>query len=80
MLVTARRCANLSWSIASPPTCAGQLLNNARRELALHHVNNPALEVKEISYVLGFNDASAFIKAFRNWTGITPGLTIPNKL
>ena len=54
-------------------TSFAQELDRVRRELALQYIENPAMEVKEISYLLGFCDASAFIKTFRKWTGKTPG-------
>ncbi|MFZ6011493.1 MAG: helix-turn-helix domain-containing protein, partial [Bacteroidota bacterium] len=28
--------------------------------------------VKEISYILGYNEMSAFTRAFKRWTGTTP--------
>ena len=54
-------------------TSFAEVLEHVRRELALQYIENPAMEIKEISYLLGFCDASAFIKAFRKWTGQTPG-------
>jgi len=32
----------------------------------------PRLAVTEVAYLVGFNDPSAFFKAFRRWTGVTP--------
>jgi AraC-like DNA-binding protein len=29
--------------------------------------------VEEITFMLGFKDASVFRKAFKKWTGLTPG-------
>ena len=50
-----------------------QLLDQIRRELAFHHVETTTMEIKEISFLLGFTDTSAFIKSFKKWSGQTPG-------
>lgn len=50
-----------------------QMVDEVRREQALEHLQNSTMEIKEISYLLGFNDSSAFIKAFKKWTGESPG-------
>lgn len=54
-------------------TSFAEILDNTRRDLGLQYIENPAMEIKEIAYLLGFTDASAFIKTFRRWTGTTPG-------
>ena len=50
----------------------GEVLDQTRRSLALQHIEAATLEVKEISYLLGFSDSSHFIRAFKGWTGETP--------
>lgn len=49
------------------------LLNESRENLALLHLRDPQCSLSEISYLLGFADASSFSRAFKRWTGITPG-------
>ncbi|WP_438868274.1 AraC family transcriptional regulator [Pseudomonas sp. L1(2025)] len=49
------------------------LLNECRENLALLHLRDPHCSLAEISYLLGFADTSSFSRAFKRWTGVTPG-------
>ncbi len=49
------------------------LLNECRENLALLHLRDPQCSLTEISHLLGFADTSSFSRAFKRWTGITPG-------
>lgn len=49
------------------------LLNECRENLALLHLRDPQCSLSEISCLLGFTDASSFSRAFKRWTGLTPG-------
>ncbi|SPA43540.1 putative transcriptional regulator, AraC [Cupriavidus taiwanensis] len=49
------------------------LCEDARRELAGHYLSEGALSLGEIAFRLGFDDANSFFRAFRRWTGMTPG-------
>jgi AraC-like DNA-binding protein len=49
------------------------ILNGTRKELAQHYLNNPAISTGEISYLLGYQDSNSFLRAFKDWTGMTPG-------
>ena len=49
------------------------LLDNTRRELALGYISNQAIELNELAFLLGFSEQSAFQRAFKRWTGTTPG-------
>ena len=44
----------------------------ARRDYAIHLLNDSKLSVESISHQLGFSEPSAFIRAFKTWTGLTP--------
>ncbi|UOQ64754.1 helix-turn-helix domain-containing protein [Hymenobacter volaticus] len=50
-----------------------QLADDVRKELALHYLHTSAHPLKEVSYMLGYNELSAFSRAFKRWTGHTPG-------
>jgi len=50
-----------------------QLLENARRDLARHYLRHSSLELNETAYLLGYEDANSFFRAFQNWEGTTPG-------
>lgn len=50
-----------------------QLLDEVRRELAERHLRDHVLSIKDIAFLLGFAEPSVFIRAFRRWTGQTPG-------
>ncbi len=50
-----------------------QLLQEARRELARHYLLNSDLELNETAYLLGYDDAHSFFRAFQGWEGKTPG-------
>ncbi|BDD93744.1 AraC family transcriptional regulator [Pandoraea sp. NE5] len=43
-----------------------------RRDLAIHRLTRSADAIAAIAYDIGFDDPSAFHRAFRHWTGSTP--------
>ncbi|ARU90559.1 AraC family transcriptional regulator [Pseudomonas sp. M30-35] len=50
-----------------------QLLNDTRRQLAERHLSSGKLPAAEIALLLGYSEPSVFFRAFRQWTGLTPG-------
>lgn len=50
-----------------------QLMEDARRELAQHYLLHSSLELNETAYLLGYEDANSFFRAFHNWEGTSPG-------
>jgi AraC-like DNA-binding protein len=49
-----------------------ELLVECRRELAEQYISDGTLSLTEISFLLGFAEASSFSRAFRRWTGLSP--------
>ena len=50
-----------------------QLTEEARRELARHYLLHSSLELNETAYLLGYEDANSFFRAFHKWEGTSPG-------
>jgi AraC-like DNA-binding protein len=50
-----------------------QMLEDARRDLAHHYLLHSALDLSETAYLLGYEDASSFFRAFNQWEGSSPG-------
>ena len=48
------------------------LVRGARRELALRYVAEPHIALTEVAFLLGYSELSAFSRAFRQWTGMSP--------
>jgi AraC-like DNA-binding protein len=49
------------------------IVAQVRLEEAIRYLEEDEIEVKELAYYVGFSDPSAFVKAFKRWTGRTPG-------
>jgi AraC-like DNA-binding protein len=49
-----------------------ELSDEARRELACNALRCPDRSIKDVAYGLGFAEPSAFHRAFKRWTGLTP--------
>ncbi|WP_373462728.1 helix-turn-helix transcriptional regulator [Paenibacillus sp. V4I3] len=48
------------------------IMNRARRELAVGYLAKPEYKIGEVAYLLHFSEPSAFQSAFKKWTGVTP--------
>src|SRR3546814_15678017 len=63
---------SLQRRLAEEATGFDALLNETRHELAVSYLRNPRYSIGEITFLLGFSDASAFARAFKRWSGTTP--------
>jgi AraC-like DNA-binding protein len=50
-----------------------QVLDDLRRRLAISFLTDGKVSVTEAAYLVGFSDPSAFARAFKRWTGMSPG-------
>ncbi len=50
-----------------------QVLDQARYALAADYLRQPGLSLVDISFLLGYQDQSAFNHAFKEWSGMNPG-------
>jgi len=48
------------------------LLAQVRMDLAERYISEPNFSITEIAFLLGYNDTSAFSRAFRSWFGMSP--------
>lgn len=49
------------------------VVDEVAAELAKAWLHDRALAIGEVAFLLGFADQSAFTRAFKRWTGLTPG-------
>jgi len=53
-------------------TSFSELKGQVRRDVALHFLGKQGVSIEEIAHRAGFSESSAFIRAFKGWTGVTP--------
>lgn len=49
-----------------------QVLEESRRAMARQYLLHSSLELSEIAYLLGYEDANSFFRAFTRWEGMPP--------
>lgn len=49
------------------------LRDQVRRDMAIHYLTQSGMSVGEVSQRLGYSESTAFVRAFTQWTGVSPG-------
>jgi len=49
-----------------------EIHDDLRRRMALDYLSAQRVTVNETAYLLGFSEASSFVRAFKRWTGLSP--------
>ncbi|GAA5314839.1 MAG: AraC family transcriptional regulator [Candidatus Pelagadaptatus aseana] len=50
-----------------------EIKESVRHDLAIYQLKNTDIAINQIAYNVGFSEPSAFNRAFKKWTGLTPG-------
>ncbi|MBX3480424.1 MAG: AraC family transcriptional regulator ligand-binding domain-containing protein [Caulobacter sp.] len=50
-----------------------ELIDQLRRRMAMEYLSGGRASVNETAYLVGFSEPSAFSRAFKRWTGLSPG-------
>ncbi len=58
--------------LSAEGTTFKEIKSQVRRDTALHFLGKQGLSIEEIAHRAGFSESSAFIRAFKSWTGVTP--------
>lgn len=65
--------ATLQRQLGAEGTNFRNILDSTRRNLAERYLREGELSQVEVAYLTGFADQSNFAKAFKRWSGLTPG-------
>ena len=64
---------SLQRRLRDEDTSFKSLLSETQQELALQYMRDTSRSIGEITYLLGFSEPSNFTRAFKRWTGKSPG-------
>jgi AraC-like DNA-binding protein len=59
--------------LKSEGTSFEKVLDGLRHRLAVHYLEGRKVSINEAAYLVGFSDPAAFSRAFKRWTGASPG-------
>jgi len=68
-----RSLSTLQRQLSAEGTNYREIREQTRQELAEKYVREKRYSLSQIAYLLGFSDQSNFSRAFRRWTGHSPG-------
>ena len=68
-----RSTSTLQRQLGAEDTNYRHILESTRRELAEHYLKNGEYTQAQIAFMVGFADQSNFARAFKRWTGVSPG-------
>ena len=68
-----RSTSTLQRQLNAEGTSYRDVLESTRRELAEEYLKEGGLSKAEIAFMVGFSDQSNFARAFKRWTGMSPG-------
>ncbi|HXJ20839.1 MAG TPA: AraC family transcriptional regulator ligand-binding domain-containing protein [Polyangia bacterium] len=64
---------SLQRRLADEDARFADVLSDVRAEFAKRYLTRGTLSASEVAYLVGFTEPPAFFKAFKRWTGMTPG-------
>ena len=62
----------LQRKLAESDTTYQKLVDDTRRDLALRYMEDSRKTITDVTFLLGFSGQSAFSRAFKRWTGMSP--------
>ena len=62
----------LERRLAQEGTSFMEILQQLKSEMAVRYVEDPALPISRVAWLLGFEEVSSFSHAFKRWTGKSP--------
>ena len=68
-----RSTSTLQRQLSAEGTSYRDILETTRRDLAENYLRDGDYTQAEIAYMVGFSDQSNFARAFKRWTGVSPG-------
>jgi len=58
--------------LADQGTSFGEILDQQRHDLAMLYLDDPAISLGQMAWLLGYSETTSFNHAFRRWTGTSP--------
>jgi AraC-like DNA-binding protein len=68
-----RSVSSLQRYLRAEGTRYREILDRTREELAREYLQSGDHPIAEVAYLLGYSDQSTFTRAFKRWTGLSPG-------